>query len=154
MSWMRRVVSAAGLTLVMAAPAHGQDWFETFKDDASPAELHQFLYAMPKGGDLHLHLSGSVLSEWVYELALAQAENGYRYYAKQRIENCPSGLQGYRDPPYLLLHTTVDHLSYAELDPCEQQEYVALEDFSDAQRTAWMNSIRLDQPYEGRNEFF
>ncbi|MBT5197006.1 MAG: adenosine deaminase, partial [Gammaproteobacteria bacterium] len=46
------------------------DWFEDFKDEATKEQLHQFLYEMPKGGDLHLHMSGSGFSEWWFELAL------------------------------------------------------------------------------------
>ena len=41
------------------------------KPPRPPAELYQFLYAMPKGGDLHLHLSGSVLSRWYYETGVS-----------------------------------------------------------------------------------
>ena len=65
-----------------------QQWFEDFKAGASDAELYRFLYQMPKGGDLHNHLSGSGFPEWWYDLALVQAANGYRYYTKVRINNC------------------------------------------------------------------
>jgi adenosine deaminase CECR1 len=140
--------------LLAAESRASQDWFETFKDQATPAELHTFLYAMPKGGDLHIHLTGAVFSEWAYDLALAQGENGYQYYAKQRIDNCASGLDGPRRTPYLLLHHTIDHLSYAELGPCEQGEYVPLDDLTETQKTRWLNSLRLDKPHEGRDEFF
>jgi adenosine deaminase CECR1 len=138
----------------LSGSAHAADWFEEFKDEAAPADLHQLLFAMPKGGDLHLHLGGSVFSEWYYEAAVAQADNGYRYFTKQRINNCDGAAEEHRPVPYLLLHHTIDHLSYAALNECEQQEYVALEDMSDVQKTRWLNSLRLDRPHEGRNEFF
>ena len=51
--------------------AASKDWFEKFKSEATDSELHEFLYEMPKGGDLHLHLSGSGFPEWWYELASA-----------------------------------------------------------------------------------
>ena len=130
------------------------DWFETFKDEASPAELHAFLYAMPKGGDLHLHLSGSIFPEWFYEHALAQSERGYRYFAKVRIENCASGIDSADRPNYLLLYKTIDHLSYAELGECQRGEYVPLESLEGIDKERWLDGLRLDQPFEGRNEFF
>jgi adenosine deaminase len=38
----------------------------------SPLELHAFLYAMPKGGDLHNHLSGAVYAESFLRAAAAE----------------------------------------------------------------------------------
>ena len=56
-------------------------WFEGFKKTATPQQMYQFLHAMPKGGDLHHHLSGSGFSEWWYELAADPTKNGgYTYY--------------------------------------------------------------------------
>ncbi len=130
------------------------DWFEDFKDSASPAELHAFLYAMPKGGDLHLHLSGSILSEWFYEHALAQKARGYSYYAKVRIENCASGIDSANRTNYLLLYKTIDHLSYAKLDECQRSEYEPLESLTGVDKERWLDGLRLDEPFEGRNEFF
>lgn len=146
--------SALLAVLLMPQLSHAQEWFEAFKDRATPAQLHQFLYTMPKGGDLHLHITGSVLSEWIYELGLAQSANGYRYYAKHSIANCPSGLIGGRDTPYLMLYQTVDQTGYDALDPCEQQEYVPLDEFTPVQIERWQNGLRLDKSYEGRDEFF
>jgi len=147
-------VCLASLSMAFSAASSAQDWFEDFKDQASAEDLHQFLYAMPKGGDLHNHITGAVLSEWAYELALAQAARGYTYYTKQRINNCPSGIGDGRRTPYLLMHQTVDHLAYAALDSCEQEEYVALDALNEQQLERWKNSIRLDKPFEGRDEFF
>ena len=81
MNSLRYAASAlAGLTmLLVCSTVQASAWFETFKDNASPAELHQFLFAMPKGGDLHLHLGGSVFSEWYYDFALAQADEPREY---------------------------------------------------------------------------
>lgn len=142
------------LTVFGAGAAFAEGWFETFKEAASPAELHRFLHAMPKGGDLHLHLGGSVFSEWYHELALAQAANGYRYFTKVKIENCPDALPPPRRPPYLFRYHTVDHTSLERLGPCERSEYIPLERLSGAQKMGWLNSLRLDQPHEGRDEFF
>lgn len=131
-----------------------QDWFEDFKSSASPAQLHQFLYLMPKGGDLHLHLGGSVFAEWYYRHAVAQAENGYHYYVKLRINNCPGAAEENRRIPYLLLHTVVDQLRYPQLSECEQGEYVPIEELTEDDKRRWLNSLRLDKDFEGRTEFF
>ncbi len=48
-----------------------QAYFETIKD--SPARLWAFLLGMPKGGDLHSHVSGSIYAESYIQWA---AENG------------------------------------------------------------------------------
>jgi hypothetical protein len=46
----------AGLFGSLAAQAAGfSDRFDTFKTNASPADLYRLLYAMPKAGDLHHH---------------------------------------------------------------------------------------------------
>ena len=62
-----------------------EDWFETLKARGEAETLYRVLHAMPKGGDLHNHLSGAVFSEWWYEIALAQKTRGYEYFTKVRI---------------------------------------------------------------------
>ena len=42
-------------------------WFEKFKD--RPVMLRQFLQLMPKGADLHSHLSGAVYAETYLDIA-------------------------------------------------------------------------------------
>ena len=37
-----------------------EEWFETFKQQATPEQLYQFLYALPKGADLHNHLTDMI----------------------------------------------------------------------------------------------
>ncbi len=132
------------------------DWFDTIKSEATDEQLHQFLYEMPKGGDLHLHISGSVFPEWWYEMALEAEADGYTYYTKVRIDNCrPYGGDMFSGgAPYLMMFNTVGQNSLAELDDCEKGEYVALADLNKVQKEAWMDSLRLDKSYEGRDEFF
>lgn len=130
-------------------------WFEYFKDQASDSELYQFLYLMPKGGDLHNHMSGSGFSEWWYELALAEKSRGYIYYTKVKIENCRDyGVNEFSFSPYLLLFRNIAKPSYDKLSECEQGEYKLLSELNEKEKSAWLNSIRLDKSYEGRDEFF
>jgi adenosine deaminase/adenosine deaminase CECR1 len=48
------------------------DWFDSHRD--RPTMLRAFVQRMPKGGDIHTHLSGAVYAESYIEWA---AENGY-----------------------------------------------------------------------------
>jgi adenosine deaminase CECR1 len=161
---MRSLVIALALCLGIAPPLQAAlppasadiaDWFEGFKRQASDEELYRFLYAMPKGGDLHNHLSGSIISEWFYDLAMAQAERGYRYYTRVQINNCRAyGGNAFTESPYLLMFVNIQESHYAQLNACEQSEYLPLDELDEPQKTAWLDSLRLDKPYEGRDEFF
>jgi adenosine deaminase len=71
----RRVVIAVGLLLsglvVGAAPAVAAEfgverYLDSVRDD--PARLDAFLRELPKGGDLHTHLSGAVTTETLIDL--------------------------------------------------------------------------------------
>ena len=135
--------------------AAAERWFEDLKAKASPEQLYSFLYALPKGGDLHNHLSGAVLSEWMWDAALAQEARGYIYYAKVRIQNCVDyGSNEFGPAPYLLLFKNLQAFRYQKLDACQQSEYKRLQDLDAREKAAWLNSMRLDAAYEGRNEFF
>src|ERR1700682_3063463 len=128
---------------------------EEVKKTATPAQLYRFLYAMPRGGDLHNHLPGAVRSEWFWDAAMAQEPRGYVYYTRVRIENCaPYGHDKSGPPKALLLFKTIQASSYQALDACGQSEFKRLQNLDAREKEAWLNSMRLDQPYEGRNEFF
>ena len=71
---MKKVLTIAALLCAASANA---DWFDDTKNTGSDADLYRTLYYMPKGGDLHNHLSGSNFSEWWYELALQQRGRDY-----------------------------------------------------------------------------
>lgn len=149
---MKNILALAALLCATSANA---DWFEDLKRSGSDAELYRVLYHMPKGGDLHHHLSGSTFSESMYELALQQSSHGYQYYTKVRIENCVAyGSDEYGRNPYYLMFRNIMAIEYEQLGDCEKSEYKRLEDLNTDEKAAWMDSIRLDQPYEGRDEFF
>lgn len=132
-----------------------EQWFEAFKESATDEELYRFLYAMPKGGDLHNHLSGSVLDDWTYRLAVDQSRHGYIFYTRVRINNCrPYGGNAFGSDPYLLLFVTLQQSSYDLLSDCEKSEFKPLTELDAQERSAWVNSMVLDKPHEGRDEFF
>ena len=80
------------MALLLLPFAADADWFDEIRDGDDKEALYRTLYYMPKGGDLHNHLSGAVFAEWWYELALAQQERGYEYYTKVRISNCRTAI--------------------------------------------------------------
>ncbi len=156
---MIRTKSSRALLLCLAAcltPAHAAEpWFEQVKATATPAQLYRFLYAMPKGGDLHNHLPGAARSEWFWDAAMAAEARGYIYYTRVRIGNCaPYGHDEFGPDKALLLFKNIQANRYAKLDACGQSEFKRLQDLDSTEKQAWLDSTRLDQPYEGRNEFF
>ena len=136
--------------------AHGAErWFEDVKATATPAQLYRFLYALPKGGDLHNHLTGAVRSEWFWDAAIAQEARGYVYYTRVRIGNCaPYGHDEFGAAKALLLFKNIQSVSFDKLDACGKAEFKRMQDLDPREKQAWLDSMRLDQPYEGRNEFF
>lgn len=143
------------LATLMLSQSTFANWFEELKTNGSKEDLYRVLYAMPKGGDLHNHLSGSVYSEWWYELALAQKDRGYRYYTKVRIENCIEyGNDEFGGPAYFLMFRNITERMYNRMDDCGKREYKRLEDLDERELAGWHNSLRLDKPHEGREEFF
>lgn len=155
---MRLRLAATSLLLLMSlsnVAGAAERWFEDVKATATPQQLYTFLYALPKGGDLHNHLEGAILSEWLWQAALAQEQRGYTYYTKLRINNCKDyGSNEFGRDPYLLLFKNIHAASYQKLSDCEKSEYKRLQDLDAREQTAWLNSMRLDQPFEGRDEFF
>ena len=139
----------------MFAHCAGADWFDDIRKSGSTQDLYRVLHYMPKGGDLHNHLSGSIFSKSWYELAVAQNERGYQYHTKVRIENCVGyGGNEFDRAPYYLMFRNISSTEYNELNDCEKREYKTLEDLDEEEKTGWLESIRLDKPYEGRDEFF
>ena len=143
------------LALLQPSARAAERWFEEVKATATPAQLYRFLYAMPKGGDLHNHLPGSVRSEWFWDAAMAAEKRGYVYYTRVRIDNCaPYGHNEFGPDKALLLFKDIQASTFEKLDACGKSEFKRLQDLDAREKQAWLDSMRLDQPYEGRNEFF
>jgi adenosine deaminase CECR1 len=152
---LKLVLSACcGFGLAGNAPAAGA-WFEAVKVNATPQQMYRLLYALPKGGDLHNHLTGAVRSEWYWDAAMAAEKRGYIYYTRTRFENCaPYGHDEFGRAKALLLFKNIQGSSFDKLDACGKSEFKKLQDLNQVEKAAWLDSMRLDQPYEGRNEFF
>ena len=127
---MKRFLTVAALLCAASANA---DWFEEIKQSGSDENLYRVLYHMPKGGDLHNHLSGSSYSEWMYDLALAQSEHGYQYYTKVRIENCGEyGTDEFGRNRYLLLFRNIMAIQQLQQRFARQQIILRCQDHGGA----------------------
>jgi len=142
--------------LVRATQPMPAPWFETFKQQASPEQLYDFLYLLPKGGDLHNHLSGSNFSEWWFELATDQTLNGgYRYYTQIFATICQKAdALEFNSIGNFLAFRNIQHSHYEQLAECEKSQYKLVNELSAAEKQGWLNSIRLNKSGEGRDEFF
>ena len=82
--WIRFGLSGLLLAWALSQPVQASEdfskWFDAFKTSATDTALHDFLYNMPKGGDLHQHLSGSIFSEWWWQLALGKPAQGEIFF--------------------------------------------------------------------------
>ena len=123
--------------------------FERIKKSATPAQLFTLLYAAPKAGDLHHHIGGDWRMEDLYRVATnALAAEGQRFYTRVRAGSCQDEANTW------VRFATISRRSWQALPECQQGEFVALDQLTPVQVTDWINSLRLDQPGEGRDEFF
>jgi adenosine deaminase CECR1 len=96
-----------------------------------------------------------VRSEWYWDAAIASAERGYIYYTKTRIANClPYGANEYGARPYLMLFLVISETQYKALNDCQKSEYKRLQDLDAREKSGFLESMRLDESWEGRDEFF
>ena len=123
--------------------------FEQIKREATPAQLYAFLYAMPKGGDLHHHGTLAPFpEEWLAAATNPAVTQGNTFFTRLRFNACP-------DSPEPFVHfQTIARYAYFKLSECVRAEYAPLHQMSPERRADWLNAMRLDKPGEGRDEFF
>src|SRR3954469_20011688 len=144
---MRFLVLCLTLTLTAGA-APFADRFAEIRKSATLEELYRFLYALPKGGDLHNH-SGSERPEWIYPILTDPARNGGDvFYTRAHFAAAPDAIA-----PAKRFHN-LRQQGYDRLPDDIRKEYVRLDALTADERTAWCDSLRLDAPGEGRDEFF
>jgi adenosine deaminase CECR1 len=123
--------------------------YDALRAAASPKQLYTFLYALPKGGDLHSHASGSNIPEWTLAVISDPRRNGGdTYYTRIRFASSPDAIA-----PHVRFRT-LRRSTYDLLAPEAKRDYVPVTDLNDAERAAWCNAFRLDAADEGRSEFF
>lgn len=149
---MRNLALLFVLMIVGGAAVDAEDFaarYDSIRTAATPEQLYRFLYALPKGGDLHNHAGGANRPEWMWAALTDPERNGRdRFFARVRFANPSDAID-----PAARFHT-VRQATLDALPPAVRAEYVALTDLTSAERTAWLNAFRLDQPSEGRTEFF
>lgn len=119
--------------------------FEEIRKTATPREMYSFFYDMPKGGDIHHHMSLSFLAdEWLN--AAAASPRGYA--ARVKLSPC----EGEEAPP--LRWRVASKASVEAMSACLQGDYQPLAELNGEQRTAFISALTIDKAYEGRNEFF
>ena len=148
---MRALVFFVNLACASAC-LHAADFsprYEEIRRTVKPAELYAFLYALPKGGDLHNHLGGAIRAEWWYAAATDPARNGGDvFYTRVKFSAAvDTGVP-------LVLFRTIRRATYDRLGVAEKADYDRLDRLSPEQRESWLNSLRLDRLGEGRDEFF
>lgn len=129
------------LVLFFSLAAQAADFGPRFAEiarDASPRELHALLHDLPKGADLHMHYGLSFWARDWYDVAQG------KFYTRVRFGNCAPETQP-------LLYVNLSKSKYDALSECEKKDYVVI---GPAVRDAWISSLMLDRPGEGRNEFF
>ncbi|WP_035958816.1 adenosine deaminase family protein [Bryobacter aggregatus] len=152
MSYSNPHARALALILFFASLGRSQDFesrFAEIRDRATPQQLYSFLYALPKGGDLHHHAGLSIYARTALEVGLKQRQNGYRVYTRTSFHDCGDNENG-----AVILYQNINSANYAKLSPCRQSDFTPFDDLSATQRSAWISALILDQPGETRNEFF
>lgn len=96
------------------------EWFETIR--TNEAMLQYFFSRMPKGGDLHNHLSGSVFAESYFDIALKEGfyldTVSFKLYAKEDFsmpQSCKPLFQGMCKEHFYRMQC-VDHWSIRNYD--------------------------------------
>lgn len=130
--------------------------FETIKREASPEELYRFLYAMPKGGDIHHHFGGGILPEMWWDVATDQKRNGgQEFYTRYKVTGYGlTSANFHRDSRNSMFWTTINELNYAKLPAGEKGDFKKLTELDEVQKGEWLSSVVLDRKFEGREEFF
>ena len=149
---LTRATKSLTLLLFAASTSFAADFgarFDEIRKSASPSELYAFLFALPKGGDLHHHNGHSTYASVWYAAATSPktlARNSF--YTMTQLGNCPGTVD--TQPRFI----TIQRSHYEALDACQKALYQPLASLSAETKAAWLSAFILDKPGEGRDEFF
>lgn len=92
--WIGSGIGASAAQSASSAEARTAQVFEQARREGPPA-LRAFLYRMPKGADLHVHLTGAVYAEtWIREAAedgICVSAAQLRFDDRSHAPDCPAG---------------------------------------------------------------
>ena len=151
MKYLRRLVIGLVTSLVLHSVRadFGPRW-EEIKHTAKPAELYTVLYGLPKGGDLHNHMSGAFLPEQWYRAATDPNLKGRaNYYIRIRH---PVISAADLEPSFPF--ETIRESSWRALPPAARADFKPFTELTPEEKTAWLSLYQLDKPGEGRYTFF
>lgn len=149
----------AWLALLVVCLPPGRVWprtfaqhFERIKQVATREQLYRFLYAMPKGGDLHQHFNLSNLADsWLLLATNGKVTQNNVFHTRARPRDCPNTPSSLATVPRF---STIQQSVFNTLPPCQKTEYVALSELSPAEKALFLSGLKLDRDDEGRQEFF
>ena len=132
-----------------------QAW-RNLNKEASPEDLYRFLYALPKGGDIHHHLGGGLLPEMIWDVATDSKRNGGQtFYTRVRISSLNLiDVGDMRDSRNISGWVTISNHTLDRLSSDVQKDFKQLSHLNDKEKRAWMDAMFLDKNGEGRDEFF
>lgn len=149
LSKLTTFVALFGLIAINASAEPFADRFDDIWDAATPEQRYKFLYALPKGGDLHNHSVGSNICEWMLEVAQdSDRIGGDTFWTRVRFK---SPLDAIAETAKF--HTIRNH-TYEALPEASKAEYVRIDLISEEEAAGWVDAFRLDSEGEGRFEFF
>ncbi len=126
--------------------------FDDIKARATPDELYRLLFALPKGGDLHHHGGGSLPMEFVIDYYTNPARNrSQKYYIRTSV--APLLVSAPDLTPDVLFHV-VREAAWKTFPPALRAQWKLVTELTPAEKAAWLSGLKLDQPGEGRDEFF
>lgn len=130
--------------------------YDRIKREATDTELYRFLYALPKGGDLHHHLGGGFLARrWFAVATDPQRNGGQEFYTRHRISRAPAlGESNLFSQRHSAFWMTLRRADYEKLDANDRRDFKPLAALDDTERAIWISSVKLDRAEEGRDEFF
>lgn len=148
LAWLTLLVVCL-LPRILAARTFSQQ-FEHIKLVASRDLLYRFLYAMPKGGDLHQHFNLSNFAEsWLLLATDPKVTQNNIFYTRARPRDCPNS-----PSTAMPRFSTIQKSVYDALPPCQKEEYVSLSALLPEERALFISGLKLDKDEEGRQEFF
>ena len=130
--------------------------FDDLKSNATKEELYRFLYALPKGGDIHHHFGGGMLPEMWFDVATDRSRNGdQEFYTRYRVSGYfKTDANEHRDSRNRMFWTTISESSFKSLPVPARTDFKAMTSLNQEEREEWLGSVVLDKDYEGRDEFF
>ena len=139
LAWLTLLVVCL-LPRILSARTFSQQ-FERIKLVASREQLYRFLYAMPKGGDLHQHFNLSNLAEsWLLLATDPRVIHTNNFYTRARPHDCPN-----TPSAAMPRFSTIQKSVYDALSPCQKEEFVALSALTPEERTLFVSGLKLDR---------